>query len=253
MAIIWKGCAPGNFRPGRRGGYQPEAIVIHVMDGTIGAADSWFNDPQSQVSAHYGVGKNGDIHQYVKETDTAFHAGTVVNPTWPRLKPGVNPNYYTIGIEHEGRGDDPWPWPAPLLNASIALVSEIAGRWNIALNNDNIVMHHQIRANKTCPGVHFDMPDYMGRLTGTGPAAAPSPPINIFANPLQLHILVNANLRRFPGTSGAIIEVLASGGTFDATGMTVAGEQVRGNARWYQNADGAFVWAGLTDRPNGPA
>jgi N-acetyl-anhydromuramyl-L-alanine amidase AmpD len=122
MAAIWVGCAPGNFRQGRPGSFRPEAIVIHIMDGSMRAADSWFNDPRSQVSAHYGVGAGGEVHQYVKETDTAFHAGTIVRPSWPLLKPGVNPNYYTIGIEHEGRGDIPWPWPAAQLEASAALV-----------------------------------------------------------------------------------------------------------------------------------
>jgi hypothetical protein len=45
------------------------------MEGTLAATDSWFLTPESQVSAHYGVARDGRIHQYVGESDTAFHAG----------------------------------------------------------------------------------------------------------------------------------------------------------------------------------
>src|SRR5437762_13171518 len=126
------------------------------MNGPISAAEARFNNPTAKVSAHYGSGRDGGIEQYVKETDTAFHAGTIVNPSWPRLKAGVNPNFYTIGVEHEGLGGVPWPWPDAQLSASVALVSDIARRWNITPTDDTIVMHRQIRAKKTCPGVHFD-------------------------------------------------------------------------------------------------
>src|SRR5205814_10677286 len=75
----WIGCAGANFRSGRAPGFKPEAVVIHIMDGTLTGTDSWFNNPQAQVSAHYGIGRGGEVHQYVDEKDTAFHAGTVLN------------------------------------------------------------------------------------------------------------------------------------------------------------------------------
>jgi N-acetyl-anhydromuramyl-L-alanine amidase AmpD len=68
MEIIQK--KSPNFWVGRKG-YRPEAIVIHIMDGTLIGTDSWFANHTSQVSAHYGIGKNGEIHQYVQENDTA--------------------------------------------------------------------------------------------------------------------------------------------------------------------------------------
>lgn len=247
MAITWIGADVGNFRAGRPGGFQPEAIVIHIMDGPMRVTDSWFNDPRSQVSAHYGVGSGGEVHQYVKETDTAFHAGTIVQPTWPLLKSRVNPNYYTIGVEHEGRGDIPWPWPQPQLAASIALIRDIAARWNIPLDGDHIVRHHAIRANKTCPGVNFDMTDYLQRLNGSAPP--PRPAADTLPAPRQLRVLVNANLRQRPRTDAAIVRVLAAGDTFAATQVTTVGEAVRGNPIWYGNAAGQFVWAGTTDNP----
>lgn len=147
--IIWKGSP--NFIRGR-GGYRPEAVVIHIMAGTLTGTDAHFANPASQVSAHYGIGKQGQIHQYVKEEDTAFHVGTVDRPTWALIKPGVNPNLYCIGIEHEGQATD--IWTEELKAASASMVRDICQRWQIPIDRDHIIGHYQIRASKpNCPAV----------------------------------------------------------------------------------------------------
>ena len=150
MQALWVGCAATNYRRGRPYGFQPEAIVIHIMDGSFAAGESVFADPATQKSAHYGISKEGIVHQYVHESDTAFHAGIVVEPTWDLLKPGVNPNFYTVGIEHEGLAAD--VWTDAQLEASSSLVGEIGERWGILLDAEHVIRHHQIRATKTCPG-----------------------------------------------------------------------------------------------------
>ena len=76
------------------------------MSGTLIGTDSWFANPASKVSSHFGVGKNGEIHQYVKLENTAWANGVVKNPNWPLLQNGVNPNYYTVSIEHEGKSGE---------------------------------------------------------------------------------------------------------------------------------------------------
>jgi N-acetylmuramoyl-L-alanine amidase len=136
--------------PQGRHGFEPKAIVIHIIVGSLQSAGLTFRDPHSSVSAHYGVGKSGSVHQFVQETDTAFHAGIVVRPTWKLIDPAVNPNFYTVGIEHEGQPQD--VWPDVQYRTSAALVREIAGRWKIPLDRDHIIMHREIRASKTCPG-----------------------------------------------------------------------------------------------------
>jgi N-acetylmuramoyl-L-alanine amidase len=69
-----------------RKGYRPEAVVIHIMEGSLADTDSWFGSSASKVSAHYGVGHDGTVHQYVQEMDTAWHAGRVNQPKWPGIK-----------------------------------------------------------------------------------------------------------------------------------------------------------------------
>lgn len=139
-----------NFWKGRAG-YKPEAVVIHIMDGTLAGTDSHFASPATEVSAHYGIGQSGETHQYVDEADTAWHAGGVQNPSWSLLKSGVNPNRYTIGIEHEGNAGS--VWSENIKQASAHRIVDICKRWNIPIDRDHIIGHYQINSVRrpNCP------------------------------------------------------------------------------------------------------
>lgn len=139
-----------NFTVGRANGSKPELIVIHIMDGTLKGTDSWFADKTSNVSSHYGIGQTGEVHQYVEEKDTAYHAGVVENPSFKLYKNGINPNLYTIGIEHEGNATSTWSEKMKISSAE--LIQDICGRWNIPIDRDHIIGHYQIRSSKpNCP------------------------------------------------------------------------------------------------------
>lgn len=138
-----------NFWQGRNG-HKPIAIVIHMTEGAFAGALSWLTRKQSQVSAHYLIGRDGTVVQLVADENTAWHAGRVHEPTWKLLKAGVNPNYYTIGIEHEnlaGEPMSPQQW-----EASTKLILELSKKWGIPLDEDHIVKHRSIFARKSCPG-----------------------------------------------------------------------------------------------------
>lgn len=151
MNIIKKPVAPGNFHKGRNG-HKPLAIVIHIMDGSLAGTDAWFNDPHSHVSSNYGIGKSGEIHQYVDEADSAAAQGIVDRPTAKVVlsNPGVNPNLLCISIEHEGF--DPNPLTDEQKKSSAALIADIAKRNSLPLDSDHVIPHHSIRFSKTCPG-----------------------------------------------------------------------------------------------------
>jgi N-acetylmuramoyl-L-alanine amidase len=75
------------------------------MAGSLAGCSSWFANPNSQVSAHYGVGLDGDFVRYVSRADTAWANGLLEEGnSWPG-PPGVNPNWLTISIETEDLGD----------------------------------------------------------------------------------------------------------------------------------------------------
>jgi N-acetyl-anhydromuramyl-L-alanine amidase AmpD len=232
------GCAAVNFRPGRPLTFKPEAIVIHIAVGSLHSVDAQFNDPNSSVSAHYCVAKSGQVHQYVHETDTAFHAGIVVNPTWPLLKPGINPNFYTIGIEHEGLPGD--IWPDAQIDTSAALVGEIAQRWNIPLDDLHVIRHHQIRASKTCPGSFITIAKILERV----PAVSPAAPARV------VQTITNLNLRAgSPSIAAPVLRVIPAQ-TSVSVSDPVTGDEVAGNPIWYPDGNGNFLWAGGTDTPN---
>ncbi len=122
------------------------AVVLHVSAGTLASMDSWFSTSNSQVSAHYGIGKNGEVHQYVSEKNSSWAVGVVKKPTWKLLQKGVNPNYYTISIEHEGFADT--VWTEAMKKASAKLIKKICKRNNIPITRENIIGHYEIDNQK---------------------------------------------------------------------------------------------------------
>ena len=166
-----------HFRKGRAG-YKPTHIVIHISDGNLESLDNTFANPLSKVSSHYGIGKKAQIHQYVDEKDTAFHAGIIRNPTAAVVikNRSLNPNYYTIGIEHEGKATD--AWPQEQFFASAQLIAEIAARWSIPIDADHVIPHRAIRADKSCPGFVVDLVkliELAKQFAKEAPAGIPAP------------------------------------------------------------------------------
>jgi LysM repeat protein len=93
-----------NLWPGRPYG-DPIAIVLHTAHGSLEGVDSWFLNDVSQHSAHFGVGLDGRVHQYVDVHDRAWANGTIeAGSAWPGPA-WLNPNHITISIETEDLGD----------------------------------------------------------------------------------------------------------------------------------------------------
>lgn len=158
-----------NFSRGRMGGAAPDVIVVHIQEGTMAGTDSWFRNPDSQVSAHYGVSKAGAVVQWVKDEDTAQHAGRVDRPTAAivRERAGVNPNSYSLGIECEGKAiEDP---PHAQLIALAELVLVLCQRHQIPLDRRHVIGHREIRASKPCPG-KIDVDEVVRLAKGVGAA-----------------------------------------------------------------------------------
>lgn len=234
-----------NYHQGRRG-FLPEAIVIHIMEGSLSGTDSWFRTETSQVSAHYGIGRKGEIHQYVQESDTAFHAGRVNAPSWSLIKRTgngfINPNFYTIGIEHEG-GDDT-DWTDAMYQTSSSLIRDISQRWNIPLDRQHVIGHHEIYSLKTCPGNKVDINQLIALASGQ--PFSPDPP----AAPLRILQLGKVitigrlNIRSSPDTNRAPISLAEAGTQLSYDGYTEQGQHINGNGKWYYTADGGWFWSG---------
>lgn len=238
-----------NFTAGRLS-YKPSAIVIHIMDGSLAGTDSWFGTTTSKVSAHYGVGKAGEVHQYVQETDTAWHAGRVNAPSWQAIKTingkFINPNYYTIGIEHEGKGDD--VWSDAMYAASAALIKDISQRWSIPLDRQHVVGHHEIFSIKTCPGTKVDLNKLIalagGAIASDNTAEDGGDIPQLIKTFGKVTSRSRLNIRSAPDTHKAPVNVVEAGIQLAYDGYVNNGEKINDNSKWYYTEEGNWFWSG---------
>lgn len=137
-------------------------IVIHDMEGYYQDSIDWFQNPNSQTSAHYLVrSSDGEVTQMVPTKDVAWHAGN-----WYT-------NMHSIGVEHEGFEAQGATWYSEAMYQSSArLVRYLAAKYHIPLDREHIVGHDQYSADKakntatmhTDPGPSWDWNHYMQLL-----------------------------------------------------------------------------------------
>ncbi len=174
-----------------KGFKKRKAVVLHVSAGGMSSIDSWFSDPKSQVSAHYGISKTGEVHQYVSEKDSAWAVGVVERPTW-KLIQKVNPNWYTISIEHEGFKNT--VWTEPRKQASAELVFGICKRNNIPITRENIIGHYEIDAEK--PMIKSKVDDIFKRVVAMDSAPKKKIQLQIIATLMKIIALLRKLLAK---------------------------------------------------------
>ena len=89
---------PYTFKPSphksSRRGCSISAIILHfTANATLAACVRWFQSPSSKVSAHYVIGRDGQVVQMVQEHEKAWHAGMASLDGDPYV------NSMSIGIE----------------------------------------------------------------------------------------------------------------------------------------------------------
>jgi len=167
-----------NFTPGRAG-RRPLGVVLHTTAGSFGAAAAWFADPESRVSAHYIVGLDGEVAQLVDESDTAQHAGRVLDPSATLITGDEDPNLITIGIEFEDGGNPlEVERPNAQYRSGAALIAAASRRWGFPLDRAHVIGHREVFAAKACPG-NLDVERMIAEATAAlasldAPAAAPA-------------------------------------------------------------------------------
>jgi len=153
-SALWVPASSQNYATGRTATINK--VVIHVTQGSYAGSISWFQNPASQVSAHYVIrSSDGEITQTVRDSNTAWHARSA--------------NSSSIGLEHEGYVDNPAWFTDAMYRSSAALTSHLAARYGIPKNRTSIVGHSEVPGNDhTDPGVHWDWNYYM-QLVGGSP------------------------------------------------------------------------------------
>ena len=163
---------PNHFN-GRKG-HVPDMITLHNTGGmNISSAHWWFLDKTSQTSAHFLVGLDGELRQYVNLADGAYCNGTTVDKTKNhcylnatngivKTRP-VNANLYTVSIEFVGNVGD--SLTEPQLEVAVKLIRHIQYEIrrlylkDIPLNRLHIVGHYEIAPltrGECGKGIQFD-------------------------------------------------------------------------------------------------
>jgi N-acetylmuramoyl-L-alanine amidase len=156
---------------GNEGVIKPQRvkpIIATVIHHTGSFSDTstigWFtkstqNGENKTASAHYLIGLSGDIWQFVKEEERAWHAG-VSSLTVDGIE-YTNWNMFSLGIEITGDGNLK-PYLKAQYDSLITLLSMIVNRFNV--KREFLVGHEQIApGRKTDPGKFFDW-EYVYRM-----------------------------------------------------------------------------------------
>ncbi len=101
--LVWE--QSPNFGPRPKDAAIDTVVLHHTASPTLGGVVRWFANPESRVSAHFTVGKDGSIVQHVSTFSRAWHAGVSRDHLGRE-----NLNNFSIGIEmvNIGDGKDPW-------------------------------------------------------------------------------------------------------------------------------------------------
>lgn len=197
-----------------RDAHKPIVIVDHISAGSMGSMDNWFTSSGNKVSsAHFGVARDGRIHQYVPIERMAWTQGLTADripfatASIIREHYGVNPNKYCIGIEHEGNDGDlteaqfaATVWLHKYIQAEVL---RIYGH-KIELTPRYVIGHFQVdpKRKPNCPGPKFPWARLYAELAREVAAVAPptATPVPEAGLPKSVQIKVNGAAIRTPET-----------------------------------------------------
>jgi hypothetical protein len=157
---LWAPANSGNYTVSDREiSYPINYVVIHTTQGSYSGTISWFQNPSSNVSAHYVIrSSDGQITQMVREKDIAYHAG---NWTY---------NTQSVGIEHEGFVSDPSWYTDAMYRASATLTRNVCIKYGIPMTRSRIIGHSEVPgATHTDPGPNWNWTFYMQLVTQSSP------------------------------------------------------------------------------------
>ncbi|MDQ0373928.1 N-acetylmuramoyl-L-alanine amidase [Cellulomonas humilata] len=173
-----------------RNGTAVDRIVVHITDApTTSSTVGHFTRPDATSSAHYLVGQDGEVIQFVSEADTAWHARGV--------------NRRSIGIEHVAvqkggatYGRTPFPALAPTdiqYRESAALVAHLCQKYSLTPDRTTIVGHREAEPttdHSPCPDGAWSWDTFLQHLAAA--TRSPQPAAQALALPARTRQRVTA-------------------------------------------------------------
>jgi hypothetical protein len=142
-----------------RQGYKPTHVCLHgTAGGTNAEAIANFFRDTADASAHIIIGTDGEVVQGISMDVAAWANGLIDQPTMP-WPPNINPNYYTVSIEHcKASTDNSDQLTDPQKQASFQVIQTICDYYGITKRRGDvqsgIVSHADFdQVNRSrCPG-----------------------------------------------------------------------------------------------------
>lgn len=218
-------CDQRNYTPGRRG-QRVRRVVVHYTGAKGNAHENlvYFSRNRCGASAHYFIGKGGDVRQSVRESDTAWHAGN-----W-----GMN--LMSVGIEVCSAGED---FTEAQVASLASLVGDLMRRYGIPASG--VIRHYDV-TGKHCPAPYVDAGKWArlhARITGGGAAApakaAPAGGSGGSASGGGFLVRVTAdalNVRSGPGTQFPKAGCIRDRGTYTIVETRDGWGRLRSGAGW---------------------
>jgi hypothetical protein len=171
FAIRQNPASADNYTIGRENTPISGIVIHHAATTDFDGIGITFANPDREASAHYGVGQNANVDQYVDEANTAWHAN---DWDW---------NLKTIGIENvDATGAPTWEIADTTFETLTELCRDIATRHNLLPLkvgvNFNLVGHKDVGdAATACPeNLEPRLQELADAVNdGTAPAPAPTP------------------------------------------------------------------------------
>jgi uncharacterized protein YraI len=158
------------YIPANGGNYTARAsrridrIVVHTVEGSEQGCISWFQNPASNVSAHFVVSHAGRVTRMLRDSDIGWHAGN-----WDY-------NTRSIGIENEGYAYRN-TWTDAQIRVLAQLIAYLCETYGIPKDRNHIIGHKEVPgATHTDPGPHLDWNRLMDLVRGGAAAPAPQNP-----------------------------------------------------------------------------
>lgn len=126
---------------------KPNFVIIHhTAQHSVDQTIRTFNLPHTKVSAHYLIGKDGEVFQLLNDYIRAWHAGV---SKWGNI---TDMNSASLGIELDNNGSE--PFPDTQIDALLDLLDTLQSHYDIP--QPNFLGHADVApARKNDPNVLF--------------------------------------------------------------------------------------------------
>ncbi len=107
---------------------KPNYVIIHhTGQDSVDQTLQTFTVPHTEVSAHYVIGRDGEVYQMLNDYVRAWHAGA---GTWGSL---TDMNSISLGVELDNNGKE--PFSEPQIHSLLTLLDTLKQRYNIPTAN----------------------------------------------------------------------------------------------------------------------